>query len=213
MNRRSFLGRSAAARFAGGLTLGRSAISAEAPRVAGQGKRNIPNPMVTDQNGKTYHFYDDLVKNKMVAINFFYANCTGICPMMTANLLKVQKELRNRVGDRVGRDIFMYSISLKPEEDTPAMLAQYAQMHDIKPGSGWLFLRAARPDMELLRQRLGFKDSEPVLDADIDQHTGVVRLGSDVYDKWSASPALGPVYAIVDSLLWLDLKLPRHAYP
>jgi protein SCO1/2 len=66
--------------------------------------------------------------------------------------------------------------------------------------------------MERLRARLGFKDSDPVLDADINQHTGMVRVGSDVYDKWVACPALGPVYAIVDNLLWLDLKLPRHPY-
>jgi protein SCO1/2 len=211
MNRRNFLTTAGVARIAGGLAVGTPTASGGVIRAVGQGKKNIPNPLVTDQNGRTYRFYDDLIKDKMMAINFFYANCDGICPRMTSNLLKVQQELRRRVGDRVGRDIFLYSISLKPEEDTPAALKHYAGMHGIK-GPGWLFLRAARPDMELLRERLGFKDSDPVQDADIDQHTGMVRLGSDVYDKWAACPALGPVYSIVDNLLWLDLKLPRHPY-
>src|SRR5438874_11778211 len=121
------------------------AASAALPRAAASGRQNIPNVPVTSQAGKTYRFYDDLVKGKMVVINFFYANCTGICPRMTSNLVKVQKELVNRVGDRVGRDIFLYSISLKPEEDTPRQLAQYAGMHGIQPGSGWLLLRARRP--------------------------------------------------------------------
>src|SRR5207248_9184196 len=123
---------------------------------AGTGRHNIPNAMVTSQAGKTYRFYDDLVKGKMVVINFFYARCTGVCPRMTSNLLKVQQELQSRVGNRVGRDIFMYSISLKPEEDTPRQLAHYAGMHGIKPGSGWLLLRARKPEVELLWARLGF---------------------------------------------------------
>src|SRR5438067_6669512 len=140
-------------------------LSAGVGRVIGQGRNNIPNVPVMDQAGKSHLFYQDLVKGKMVAINFFYANCNGICPRMTSNLLQVQRELRERVGDRVGRDIFMYSISLKPEEDTPKHLAEYSRMHGIARDSGWLLLRAKRPDMELLRARLGFKDSDPVLDA------------------------------------------------
>jgi protein SCO1 len=206
MERRSFF--AATTLLAGATRVSASVVSSSPQRTVGQGRDNIPNVPVTDQAGRTHHFYQDLVKGKMVVINFFYANCVGICPRMTSNLLKVQEELKHRVGDRVGRDIFMYSISLKPEEDNPKHLAEYAGMHGIKPDSGWLLLRAKRPDMELLRKRLGFKDSDPVLDADIDQHTGIVRLGSDVYDKWAASPALGPVPAIVDSLLWMDLALP-----
>jgi len=210
MQRRSFLifGALAAPVHARGRT---GASAGGVPPVAA-GRKNIPNVIVTSQDGRRHRFYDDLVKSKMVVINFFYANCTGICPRMTSNLLKVRKELENRAPGRVGRDIFLYSISLKPEEDTPKRLALYAGMHGIKPDSGWLLLRAKRPDTELLRARLGFKDSDPVLDADIDQHTGMVRLGSDVYDKWAACPALGPVYTIVDSLLWMDLKLPRRGY-
>jgi protein SCO1 len=175
-----------------------------AAAAARQGRANIPNVAVTDQTGRAHRFYQDLIKDRIVAINFFYARCEGICPRMTANLLKVQQELRGRVGDRLGRDIFLYSISLKPEEDTPKHLAEYARMHGIAPGSGWLLLRAKRPDMELLRARLGFKDRNPVVDADINQHTGVVKLGNEAWDKWSAAPALGSSTAITDSLLWLD---------
>src|SRR5437879_3244988 len=84
-----------------------------------QGRENIPDLAITDQTGRKHHFYRDLVKDKMVVINFFYADCTGICPRMTSNLLKVQRGIADRMGDRLGRDIFMYSVSLKPEEDTP----------------------------------------------------------------------------------------------
>ena len=64
-----------------------------------------------------------LLEGKNVLINFFYANCKdGVCPVTTENLVKFQKLL----GDRCGKDVFMYSFSLAPEQDTPARLREYA---------------------------------------------------------------------------------------
>src|SRR5439155_106099 len=80
--------------------------------------------------GKTVRFYDDLIRGRIVTVNFMYARCQNICPGMTSNLSMVQRAL----GDRVGRDIFMSSITLKPEEDTPAVLRSYASTHGVKPG-------------------------------------------------------------------------------
>ena len=207
MNRRSFLTRLAAvAPAAAGVALSSRTASADIVRAVGVGRDNIPNVPVISQEGKEYQFYDDLVKGKTVLINFFYAQCTGICPRMTSNLARIRKEL----GERVGQDIFIYSISLKPEEDTPAQLRHYAQMHGIKPDSGWLLLQAARPQMELLRERLGFKDSDAVLDADINQHTGMLRMGNDTYNRWSAYPLLGKVETIAELIRQLDPTAPRR---
>jgi protein SCO1 len=208
MNRRNF--------FAGVAAVGAPAIAVvgnrvSAPRNAvvravGEGRKNIPNVRVTSHEGKDYRFYDDLVKGKTVLINFFYADCTGICPRMTSNLAKIQAAL----GDCVGRDTFIYSISLKPQSDSPRKLSAYAGMHGIKPGSGWLLLHATHHDMELLRERLGFKDSDPGLDADVNQHTGILRFGTDVYDKWSGYPLLGNVQLIAEMVRQLDPKAPRR---
>ena len=74
--------------------------------------RHFPNFELTTHEGKKVRFYDDLIKDKIVIINFMYANCEGKCPPITRNLKRVQ----NLLGKRVGRDIFMYSITLKPEE-------------------------------------------------------------------------------------------------
>jgi protein SCO1/2 len=205
MNRRGFFTNLAAAAPAA-LALGALPARATTVRAVGEGRKNLPNVPVTSQDGKTFHFYDDLVKGKTVLVNFFYADCTGICPRMTSNLAKIKAAL----GDRVGKDIFIYSISLKPELDTPHNLKNYAEMHGIKPNSGWLLLRARRRDMELLRERLGFKDSDDVLDADINQHTGILRFGTDVYDKWSGYPLLGNVELIAEMVRQLDPYAPRH---
>src|SRR5216684_9394190 len=93
-------------------------------------QRYFPNVALRTQDNKKVHFYDDLIKNKIVTINFFYAKCEGVCPGITANLVRVQRLL----GERVGRDIFMYSISLKPEEDNPAVLKEYAESYKVRRG-------------------------------------------------------------------------------
>src|SRR5438093_13497832 len=78
-------------------------------------RRHLPDVALVTHQGKAVRFYEDLVKDKKVVINFVYTRCQGVCVPVTANLVRVQKLL----GDRVGRDIFFYSITLKPEEDTP----------------------------------------------------------------------------------------------
>jgi protein SCO1/2 len=205
MNRRSFFANLAAAA-APAAVLSSLPARASVVRAVGEGRKNLPDVAVTSQDGKKHHFYTDLVKGKTILVNFFYADCNGICPRMTSNLLKIQAAL----GERVGRDTFIYSISLKPEQDTPKKLAAYAEMHGIKPGSGWLLLRARHADMELLRERLGFKDSDATLDRDINQHTGILRFGTDVYDKWSGYPVMGNVELIAEMVRQLDPMAPRR---
>lgn len=146
-------------------------------------ERNFPNVTLTTQDGKKVKFYDDLIKDKIVLINFMYVRCQGICPGATANLVKVQKLL----GDRVGKDIFMYSITLKPEEDTPEVLKRYAEAYKTQPG--WLFLTGDPKDVELLRQSLGFIDRDPVRDANKLNHAGMVRYGNERLQLWAGCPS------------------------
>jgi protein SCO1 len=159
----------------------------------------IPNVEVWSHDGRKFRFYDDLIKDKVVTLNFFFAECGESCPLITANLRRVQ----DLFGDRVGRDIFMYSLTLQPERDTPEFLQQYAEIHDIGPG--WLLLTGTPRDMERLRIGLGFSDPDPEIDILDDAHTGILRFGNDTLRRWVGSPALarpeGIVYAITTSVL------------
>jgi protein SCO1 len=155
----------------------------------------FPNVTLYTHEGKAVKFYDDLICGKLVAINMMYAQCEGICPGMTQNLLRVQE----RLGDRVGRDVFMYSISLLPEQDTPERLKEYVEMHHIGPG--WQFLTGARADIELIRYKLGFYDNDPEVDGDRSQHTGMVRIGNEALDRWSMAPALAEPETIAQAIL------------
>jgi protein SCO1/2 len=162
-------------------------------------ERHLPDVPLVTQKGKTVRFYEDLVKDKKVVINFLYTHCQGICVPVTANLVRVQKLL----GDRVGRDIFFYSITLKPEEDTPEALDQYAALHGV--GRGWLFLTGTPDDIELLRRKLGFRYDDPVEDADRSNHTGMIRVGNEPYLRWSACPGMAaPAWIAKDILLEVD---------
>ena len=158
----------------------------------------VPNVMLVTHEGKTVRSYDDLIRGKVVAINMMYAECEGICPIATSNLVRVQELL----GERVGRDLFMYSLTLRPELDTPERLKEYAEMHGVKPG--WLFLTGAPADIQRLRYHLGFFDPNPIIDGDKATHTGMVRIGNDVYNRWTMSPSLSAPEQIVATIKHVD---------
>jgi len=147
-------------------------------------KYHLLNVELTTHEGKKVRFYDDLVKDRKVVINFMYANCEGICPPVTSNLVQVQKMLNGRVG----RDIFFYSITLKPEEDSPEVLKRYAELHGVGPG--WLFLTGKPEDVEALRRGLGFAYSDPVEDADKSNHVGMLRIGVEPAMRWAGMPGM-----------------------
>jgi protein SCO1 len=163
-------------------------------------RSRFPNVPVATHEGKIVRFYDDLLKDRTVLINFMYARCGDFCPGMTANLKKVRAAL----GDRVGKDIFMYSVSLEPEHDTLEHLKHYAEL--FKTGPGWQFLTGRKADIEQIRRALGFVNSDPVLDKDKTQHIGVVKYGIEKLERWGACPALTRAEAIADNLLWLEPK-------
>jgi protein SCO1/2 len=160
-------------------------------------RRYFPNVSLQTQDGKWVRFYDDLIKDKIVTLNFFYAKCEGICPTVTANLARMQRLL----GERVGCDIFMCSISLKPEQDTPASLKEYAEMYQAQ--RGWTFLTGKHADIELLRRSLGFTNLDPQLDKDKSQHIGNVRYGNEPLMLWAACPGMARPEFIAKSVSWM----------
>jgi protein SCO1/2 len=161
-------------------------------------ERSFPNVTLTTHEGKKVKFYDDLLKDKIVLINFMYVKCEGTCPGTTANLVKVQKLL----GERVGKDIFMYSITLKPEEDSPEVLKAYAKAYKVGPG--WQFLTGDTKDIELLRQKLGFIDRDPVRDANKSNHITMLRWGNEPHTLWAGCPASLAPAKIVKEISLVD---------
>ncbi len=171
------------------------AVGKELQPAAGDPKEPyFPNVSLTTHEGKVVRFYDDLIKNKVVIINATYTVCTGVCPTNTANLLNLQESL----GAEVGKDVFIYSITLQPEIDDAAALKAYAKKYGARPG--WTFLTGKRADIEVLRRKLGFYDSDPVADADLSNHAGIFRIGNDRLGRWMMVPAMTPTRQVVVSV-------------
>ena len=178
-------------------------LAASAPAAAAATTRNGPraeyftNTLVQTHEGKKLRFYDDAVQGKIVIFNMMYTVCTGICPGNTANLLQVQQAL----GSRLGKDVFMYSMTLQPEFDTPQALQDYVRRYGVKPG--WTFLTGKPKEMEVIRRKFGFFNDDPKIDANLANHTGMVRIGHEALDRWFMMPALSSPKNIAREILQL----------
>lgn len=144
-------------------------------------RSHFPNVELTTQDGKKVHFYDDLIKGKIVAIDLIYTTCSYSCPLETARMVQVQKKL----GSRVGSDIFFYSISIDPEHDTPEVLRSY--MGKFHVGAGWTFLTGKKEDIDFLSKQLGLY-SDPSINQD--GHLPYLLIGNETTGQWSRSSAL-----------------------
>src|SRR5919205_927788 len=121
------------------------------------GKDYIPNLPVITQDGKTLHFYDDLIQDKLVVISFIYTNCTGLCPLTTARMA----EMRDMLGEAVGRDVFFISLSVDPEHDTPELMKAFADAYQAGDGPDWRFVTGTPEDINAINARFGDKSAAP----------------------------------------------------
>lgn len=169
------------------------------PQAPGWGSHEFPNVLLRTQDDTKVRFYDDLIKGKVVMINFMFTTCSSVCPRATANLLKVEAAL----GDRLERDVRIISITVDPRRDTPAVLKKYSARYGTKPG--WYFVTGSEKDIQSIRDRLGVN-----LDGnDKTQHTGVLVYGNEETGQWAATPAMADPKAIVRTVTGLLVTTDR----
>ncbi len=163
-----------------------------APKDSPWGRSYFPNPELTTQDGKKVRFYDDLIEDKLVVVTFIYTHCNKQCPLITSSMARVQRHLT----ERMGKDIFFYSISLDPQRDTPAVLKEYAEAY--KAGPGWTFLTGKKEDIQAIRKKFGDL-------SDVENHTANAMIGNDRTGQWFASGAVdNPKYLAMVIGDWLD---------
>ena len=141
----------------------------------------FPNVELTTQHGEHVRFYD-LIKGRTVAIELIYTSCQFACPLETARLAQVQKLL----GDRMGKDIFFYSISIDPAHDTPAVMKAFAEK--FQAGPGWTFLTGKAEDIDLVSRKLGlYSTPNP---ENKDGHTPAILIGNEATGQWIRESAV-----------------------
>ena len=146
-------------------------------------QRRFPNVPLLTHTGKEVRFYDDVLKDKKVVINFFYTSCTNICSPVTQNI----RAAKLLLGD-FAKDIHFYSISLTPISDDPTALRNYMNAHKV--GNGWTFLTGKPDNIERVRRGLGFAQGSPAEDADITNHAGMLRIGNERLVSWGHAVAI-----------------------
>jgi protein SCO1/2 len=144
----------------------------QAPAAARDPAPQIPDRILIDQDGTPRRFYTDLVKGKVVVMNSIFTSCPGTCPVQTAIFSQVQRML----GDRVGRDVQMISLSLDPVTDTPERLKEFAKRHGAGPG--WVFLTGPKADVVDVLQAMDLYSADPA------QHTPMAALGHERSGLW-----------------------------
>ena len=168
------------------------------PHPYSQGAAKFTNAVLRTQDNKEVRFYDDLIKGRQCVINMMYAECHGACPLVTTVLKRTYRDLK----DRMGKNLFYYSISVKPQDDTPAALKHYAQMRKADL-PGWYFLTGDPYDIETIRFRL-FNMGHPGIDLDFAMHAGTLRIVNDATNYWGHAGAFASQKNIMDRIAWAD---------
>lgn len=182
IEKRNLLVGAAAALVGAGMMATARATPAQNPREQMR-QKHFPNVPLVTHAGKEVLFYDDILKDKKVVINFMYTGCINICSPVTQNMLQAQRLL----GD-LAKDIHFYSISLTPLADDPAALRAYMKAQQI--GKGWTFLTGKPANIERVRRGLGFSRGSSTEDANLSNHSGMLRLGNERMVSWSHASAI-----------------------
>jgi len=138
-----------------------------------------------NQDGKKVRFYSDVLKGKTVIVNAFFTSCTSVCPPMNRNMEKIQEAL----GDRIGRDVFLVSMTVDPETDTPARMKDYAKK--FHAGPGWIFLTGKKENLDWALYKLGqYVETK-------DDHTTVLIIGNEPTGLWKKAFGMANVAELV----------------
>jgi protein SCO1/2 len=141
---------------------------------------------LVNQDGQPMRFYSDVLKGKVVVVNAFFTSCTSVCPPMNRNFEKIQDAL----GDRLGKEVFLVSISVDPATDTPPRIKEYAQKFHARPG--WIFLTGKKENVDWALYRLGqYVESK-------DDHKTIVIIGNERTGLWKKAFGLAKSEELVN---------------
>jgi len=148
----------------------------------------FPDVLLTDQAGERHRFYSDLMKDRVVIINSFFATCQGVCPVLSRNLMAVQEWL----GDRLGEEAYILSLTVDPEVDTPPKLAEYAARFEAEPG--WFFLTGPKANVERAAYKLGHSVEQK------EAHSNIIIVGNERTGLWKKVMGMAPSEDLIDAV-------------
>ena len=137
---------------------------------------------VIDQNGQPLRFYSDVLKDRVVLINFIFTSCRDACPMMTQKLIQT----RSLMVDSVKDDIWFVSISIDPERDTPEAMRKFAKRQGVDD-ERWIWLTGSKQNLDHIVKKLGQYTQE------VEAHSTLMLAGNTRTRHWTrVMPSLPP---------------------
>jgi protein SCO1/2 len=106
-----------------------------------------PDFALTLQDGTQIGLAD--LRSKVVVVTFIYTTCADTCPLLTAKLVGIQRQL-----GADGARVRFVAITVDPKKDTPAALRRYAEGHGAK-APGWIFLTGTEGEIGEVARRYG----------------------------------------------------------
>ena len=121
--------------------------------VAGAGEPNpardyFTDTVLVDQNGARLRFYSDVVQGKTVVMHSFFGACHGSCPLLLSRMARLQ----NMLGDRLGKEVVLISITVDPQADHPERLKALAA--PMNPRAGWYLLTGNQQNSETVLKKM-----------------------------------------------------------
>ena len=159
--------------------------------------KNVPNAKLVNQYGKDVQFYD-LIKGKVVALNFVFTTCKTICPPMGANFVALQEKLSDKVASK---ELVMLTISIDPVNDTPERLFEWSQK--FEPQEGWTLLTGEKTVVDNLLKSL------EVYTALKDEHAPILLFGKEGEGKWTRTNGLASPDELAKGINPLFKKIDR----
>lgn len=173
-----------------GLLIAQGSRRCEAQSAAGQeadaaAKNYFTDVILVNQSGEQLRFYSDLIKGRVVIINVFFSSCHGSCPVMMRTFQKLQDWL----GERLGKDAYLISMSVDPLMDTPEKLKEYAAQ--LKAKQGWHFVTGEKQNLELALRKIGqYVDVR-------ENHSNVFIIGNETTRLWKKAFGLAKIEDII----------------
>jgi protein SCO1/2 len=165
-----------------------TAAGTDDPNTVSPAERYFGDVLLTNQDGKQLRLYTDVLKGNVVIINSFYSTCSGVCRVT----IPVFKQLQESLGERVGKDVRLVSITVDPENDNPEVLRKYAAGVGAKPG--WDFLTGDRQTVDQVLYKLGLYTNAK------EDHSNVFIIGNEPTGLWKKVLGIAPPYEILRSV-------------
>ncbi len=133
---------------------------------------DVPDLLLTNQDGRQAKLVSEYIGNRTVAFTFVYTSCTTICPVING----IFKRLQTRIGPELGQKIAMLTLTIDSVVDIPARLKEHTENLGIKPG--WDFLTGDRDTVKQILKAL------EVYTPDIANHPPVVFVIDGSKGEW-----------------------------